>query len=85
MHVRLNTISLTNEFSHPGVLVDMQPNFLPVKLLDQNGIAFKAQYFALNGLDAVPGFFIALHEIRVAVFSISAGVEFHTLCCLRGI
>src|SRR5512141_1148213 len=58
VHAHLNTISLTNEFSHPGVLVDMQPNFLPVKRMEQNVIAINAQYFALDGLDAVSGFFI---------------------------
>jgi hypothetical protein len=76
---------LTNEFSYPSVLVDIQSDFLPIKPLDQKVIAVKAQHFALDGLDAVPGFFLALHDIRLATFPISAGVGFHTLCRLRGI
>jgi hypothetical protein len=63
----------------------MQRHFLPIKPLDQHVIAVKVQHFALDGLNALPCFFIALHEIRLSAFPITAGVGLYSLCRQHGI
>ena len=85
VHLRLNMISGANVSCHPGGCIEMQTPLITVLLLDEIGTRFNAQHFALDGVDALPCVFIALHEIRFSAFPFSTGVRFHTPRCLRDI
>src|SRR6185503_16468831 len=85
VHFCLNPIASANVAAHLSGLIDMQEHFLTVKPLDDIVTAFNAHHLALDGLDALPKFLIALQEVGKSALPISTGVMSHSLCCLRGI
>src|SRR5262249_20600994 len=82
VHFCLNTISSANRSAHLGGFIDMQPQFMTVKRLDQIVFAVNAQHFAFNGIDASQCFFITLQEMRLSGHPISTRARTHS--CLRG-
>ena len=85
LNFRLNIISLADVSIHLSGAVDMQNRLLTISLLDEVGLVFNSQLFALDGVNALQCFFIRLHEARLPAFPIGTGVRCHSIGCLRGI
>ena len=62
----------------------MQLHLLTVKPHDEKGFAVNAHHFAIDGLDTLPHFLIAPHEVGKSALPINTGVMPHAPCCLRG-
>jgi len=81
IYFRLNPISRLKYLavSHRG---DWQLHFLPIKSLNDERIALRAQHFTLDGLNALLGFFAAPHEIRETPFSTGTRIKAKCLRCI---
>ena len=63
----------------------MQLHLLTVKPHDEKGFAVNAHHFAIDGLDTLPHFLIAPHEVGKSALPINTGVMPYAPCCGTGV